>query len=211
MWLGPAPRAPYHPARCHFNFRWVSDYSGGILPDWGTHLMDTAQWANDTEHSGPVEISGLGVFHHDSLWDNVHEYVVHYRYDNGVRMIVQSGNTSLRFEGTDGWVGNAKFRGELEASSDKIMNAVIGPEETHLFTCPEGEHRNFLDCVKSRTDPYFPVEIGHRCCTVAHLGNIALKLGRKVRWDQVAEEFPGDAEANQMRVRQYRDPWQLPV
>ena len=62
MWLGPAPEAPYTKDRVHFNFRWIWDYSGGIICDWGTHLFDTAQWANDTERGGPVEIEGTGTF-----------------------------------------------------------------------------------------------------------------------------------------------------
>ena len=62
MWLGPAPHAPYTKDRVHFNFRWIWDYSGGIICDWGTHLFDTAQWANDTERSGPVEIEGTGTY-----------------------------------------------------------------------------------------------------------------------------------------------------
>ena len=60
MWLGPAPEAPYTKDRVLFHFRWISDYSGGIIPDWGTHLFDTAQWGNDTERSGPIEIEGTG-------------------------------------------------------------------------------------------------------------------------------------------------------
>ena len=86
---------------------------------------------------------------------------------------------------------------------------MIEPGEIHLFTCPAGEHRNFLDCVKSRRDPYFPAEIGHRCCSVAHLGNIAMELGRRLRWDPDKEEFLGDDQANRMRSRAMREPWQL--
>jgi len=132
-----------------------------------------------------------------------------YRYANGVEMHVDSGGTGLRFEGTDGWVGNGGWRQPLKASSPEILNTVIGPEELHLFTCPAGEHRNFLDCVKSRNDPYFPAEVGHRCSTVAHIGNIAMDLGRKLRWDPDKEEFPGDETANRKRGRAFREPWGL--
>ena len=62
MWLGPAPYAPYCQDRLPFNFRWIWDYSGGIICDWGAHLFDTAQWANNTEHSGPIEVEGTGTF-----------------------------------------------------------------------------------------------------------------------------------------------------
>jgi Oxidoreductase family, C-terminal alpha/beta domain len=62
MWLGPAPQRPYVPVRCHGSFRWCLDYSGGRLTDWGAHLIDLAQWANNTEATGPVEVEGTGHF-----------------------------------------------------------------------------------------------------------------------------------------------------
>jgi len=209
LWLGPAPVAPYTPGRCHWNFRWISDYSGGQLTDWGAHLIDTAQWGNDTERTGPVTIAGAGVFPADGLYDTAVGYHIEYTYANGVTMIVDSGGVDLKFEGTDGWVGNRGWRGRLEASSPKILNSVIGPEELHLFTCPAGEHRNFLDCVKSRQDPYFPAEVGHRCCTVMHLGNIAMLTGRKLRWNPDTERFAGDEHANTLLTRAMRQPWHL--
>jgi hypothetical protein len=126
-----------------------------------------------------------------------------------VKLLVDSGGTSLKFEGTDGWVSNASWRAPVEASSKKILNSVIRPEEIHLYTCPGGEHRNFLDCVKSRRNPYFPAEIGHRLCTLLHAGNIAMLLGRKLQWDPVKEEFLNDITANQMKSRPMRAPWNL--
>ncbi len=208
MWLGPAPEAPYCPARCHFNFRWIYDYSGGMLTDWGAHLLDTAQWGNDTERTGPVEIDGKGVFPTDGLYDTATEYNIDYKYANGVRMNVQSGGCGIRFEGTGGWVGNEGWRGGLQASSVEIANSVIGPNEVRLFLGP-GEQRNFIDCVKTRSEPYFPAEIGHRCSSVMHLGNISMLLGRKLRWDPGNEEFINDEQANRMRSRAMREPWTL--
>jgi len=207
MWLGPAPWKPYRHGLHMFHWRWYCDYSGGQLTDWGAHQLDTAQWANDTERTGPVEVEGTGKRHHTGLYDTFHDYHLVYRYANGVQMHVDSGGTGLRFEGTDGWVGNTGWRRPLQASSPEILNSKIGPDELHLFTCAAGEHRNFLDCVKSRKDPYFPAEIGHRCCSVAHIGNIAMELGRKLKWDPVKEEFPGDDVANRMRRRAMRQPW----
>ena len=209
MWLGPAPLAPYNKDRVHFNFRWIWDYSGGIICDWGTHLFDTAQWGNDTERSGPVEIEGTGTHWEGGLYDTVKDYDITYRYANGVVMTCKPGNPSIKFVGTDGWVGNRGWRGRLEASSDKIMNSVIGDDEIRLYTNTAGEHRDFLDCVKSRKDPYFPVDIGHRVSTVCHLGNIVIKLGRKLKWDPEQEIFPGDDEANAMLSRSMRSPWTL--
>ena len=86
---------------------------------------------------------------------------------------------------------------------------MIGPGETHLYTCPGGEQRNFLDCVKSRQACYFPPEIGHRCFTIAHIGNIAMLLGKKLKWDPQAERFTNDDEANRMLGRATRSPWHL--
>lgn len=210
MWLGPAPFAPYTKDRVHFNFRWIWDYSGGIICDWGTHLFDTAQWANDTEHSGPVEVEGTGTHWEGGLYNTVKDYDLTYRYANGVVMTCKPGDPSIKFIGSEGWVGNRGWLGKLEASSEKILGSRIGPDEVHLYTNPAGEHRDFLDCVRSRKDPYFPVEIGHRVATVCHMGNIAIRLGRKLKWDPAMEVFINDAEANAMRqVRPMRNPWKL--
>jgi predicted dehydrogenase len=209
MWLGPAPEAPYTPDGVQFNFRWISNYSGGIICDWGTHLFDTAQWGNDTERTGPVEIKGTGTFWEGGLYDTVKDYDVTYTYANGVVMTCTPGDPSIKFIGTDGWVGNRGWRGKVQASSDEILNSVIGPDEVHLFTNPDGEHRNFLDCVKSRQDPYFPVDIGHRVATVCHLANIAIKEGRPLHWDPEKEVFPGDEAANAQMTCPLRKPWTL--
>lgn len=209
MWLGPAPFAPYNKDRVHFNFRWIQDYSGGIICDWGAHLFDTAQWANDTEHSGPVEVDGKGTHWEGGLYNTVKDYDVTYKYANGVVMTCKPGNPSIKFIGSEGWVGNEGWIGELKASSDSILKSKIAPEEIHLYTNKEGEHRDFLDCVKSRKDPYFPVEIGHRVSTVCHIANLSIKLGRKLRWDPKGERFENDAEANSLLTRPMRSPWKL--
>ncbi|MFW6164230.1 MAG: Gfo/Idh/MocA family protein, partial [Planctomycetota bacterium] len=209
MWLGPAPWAPYCPGRVHHQFRYVRDTGAGILADWGCHQLDTAQWAHDTERTGPVHVEGTGKRHQTGLYDTFYQFDLHYRYADGVELHVQSGGTSLRFEGTEGWVGNSGWRRPLEASSQAILDSVIGPDETHLFTCPAGEHRNFLDCVKSRRDPYFPAEVGHRCASVAHIGTIALELRRPLRWDPEGERFPDEPEANRLLTRPMRAPWRI--
>jgi predicted dehydrogenase len=209
MWLGPAPDAPYTKDRVHFNFRWIWDYSGGIICDWGAHLFDTAQWANDTEHSGPVEVEGTGTYWQGGLYNTVKDYNVTYRYANGVVMTCTPGNPSIKFIGSEGWVGNTGWRGKVEASSQEILNSKIGPNEIHLYTNPEGEHDDFLKCVKSRKDPYFPADIGHRVSTVCHLANIVIKTGHKLKWDPNAERFENDKEANAMLSRPMRSPWKL--
>ena len=209
MWVGPAPWAPYTKDRCHWNFRWIQDYSGGMLTDWGAHLLDGAQWGNDSEHTGPVEVDGKGKFFKDGLYDTATEFHIEYKYADGVKLIVTSGTPSLRFEGSEGWIGNRGWRAPLQAEPKSILNSVIGPNEIHLYTCQGGEQRNFLDCVKSRKDCYFPPEIGQRCFTVAHIGNISMLLGRKLRWDPDNEKFIDDEQANRMLSRTMRSPWRI--
>jgi len=209
LWLGPAPWAPYTKERCHWNFRWILDYSGGMLTDWGAHLLDGAQWGNDSEHTGPVEVEGNGVFCKGGLYNTAREYRIEYKYANDVKLIVTSGTPSLRFEGTEGWICNRGWRAPLQANPESILDSVIGPNEIHLYTCRAGEQRNFLDCVKSRKDCYFPPEIGHRCFTIAHIGNISMLLGRKLRWDPEKEQFINDEQANRMLSRSMRSPWRL--
>ena len=122
----------------------------------GAHQLDTAQWANDTENTGPGSVEGEGTFNEGSMYNTIH-YKLKYTYANGVEMYVESGGTSLRFEGSEGWVSNSGWARPPEASSKKILDSVISPDETQLFTCREGEHRRLLDCVKSRKDPtYLP-------------------------------------------------------
>lgn len=220
MWLGQAPLAPYCPARCHGSFRWNLDYSGGRLTDWGAHMIDLAQWGNDTEHTGPVEVEGQGKFPpRGELFNTAEEFDLHYRYANGVTMNVFSRDPGIRFEGTDGWIGFTGWRGPLEASKPEILESRIGDNEVHLYRPSQiiartdngkgGEHRNFIDCVKSRKNCYAPAEVGHRTITIAHIGNIAMLLGRKLKWDPHAEKFVGDDQANSMLSRHQREPWTI--
>jgi myo-inositol 2-dehydrogenase / D-chiro-inositol 1-dehydrogenase len=208
MWLGPAPYAPYQPERVHFHWRWIQDYSGGMLADWGCHQVDTAQWANDTEHSGPIAVEGTCTFG-EGLYDTAYDFNLEYVYRNGVRLLIENTGTGLRFEGDKGWVGNASWRRPAEASSADILDTIVPPGGIHLYTEPAREHRNFLDCVRSRHDPYFPIEKLHRLSSLLHCGNIALKLGRKLSWNPDAEEFSSDEQANRLRSRALREPWHL--
>jgi predicted dehydrogenase len=210
MWLGPAPLAPFTPLRTHKDhWRCIWDYSGGKFSDWGAHQLDTAQWANDTEYTGPVEVHGKGTVNEGSMYNTFVEYDINYTYANGVNLHVKNGGTSLRFFGSEGWVGNAGWRKRLEASSEKILKAVIGPDETKLYTDIDGEHFNFIKCVKSREEPYLPAEIGHRIATLMHLGNISMRQDRKLKWDPAKERFVDDDAANKsiLMDRPMRAPW----
>jgi len=209
MWLGPAPQAPYTKDKIHFHWRWILDYSGGQLTDWGAHLINIAQWANNTDLTCPVEVEGKGVFCKEGLYNTAKQYHIKYKYANGVKLIVTSGTPSIRFDGTEGWIGNTGWREKLQASPQSVLDSVIGPNEIHLYTCRAGEQRNFLDCVKSRQECYYPAEIGHKTFTISHIGNISMLFGRKLKWDPEKEQFINDDEANRMLSRSMRSPWHL--
>jgi len=207
MWLGPAPEAYYTPARCHWNFRWILDYSGGNLTDWGAHINDIAQWANDSEHTGPVSVEGHGVFPHGMLYNAPTHWEITYEYANGVILVCRSGTPGIRFEGAEGWL--CCGWDTIEASSPRLLQEPIGPNEIRLRTCPQREQRDFLDCVKTREDTYAPAETGHRSITISHIGLIAMTLGRKLRWDPDRERFVNDVQANLMLDRPKRAPWTI--
>ena len=215
MWQGPAARHPYSPGRLHFNWRWIFEYSGGMLTDWGAHMLDVAQWANDTDRSGPVSVEGSGTFPRDGYYDTASTWELSYRYANGVTLFctnrepnaVTPGYASIRFEGTDGWI-ECQWTG-ITASDSEILRAPLGDDAVRLRTCSQGEHRDFLDCVKSREDTYAPFEVGHRTITISHIGNICMQLGRKLNWDPGTERFVDDDEASRLLARSMNNEWRL--
>ncbi len=213
MWLGPAPAVPYCPNRCHWNFRWISDYSGGQLTDWAGHHCDIAQWGMGTELTSPVEIEGVGEFPRakDGLFDTAKSYRFVCTYKEGFTMIVadrgqQPKGMGIQFEGTDGWIW--VDREGFDASPKSLLASVIGPGEIHLYKSDD-HHQNFLDCVRSRAETITPARVAHRSIMIGHLGLIAMKLRRKVRWNPEAERFIDDPEADRLLSRPMRSPWHL--
>lgn len=206
LWLGPAPWEPYHKQRCHYEFRFLLDYSGGQMTNWGAHYLDIAQWGNQADNSGPVEIKGKGEFPATGLFTTATKADIEYTYANGVKLVLTTGGGSTRFEGSEGWV--FVTRGKLDAEPKSLVTSTIAPDEIHLYN--SNDHKqDFLDCIKTRKDPICNAEVGHRSSTVCHLGNIAMLLDRPLRWDPKAEQFIGDDEANRMRQRPARAPWCL--
>ena len=216
MWLGPAPWAPYHPNRCHYKFRFVSDYSGGDVTNWGAHHLDIAQWGIGADDSGPLEVEGHGKRNATGLHDVFYDVHVDFTYAGGVKVELRSGGDdvgsgSVRFQGTEGWVRVS--REQMDAEPKSLLTARIGPDEIHL--APEGTSSThmgiWLDCIRTRDAKALnaPVEIGHRSATVCHLANIAMELSRKLKWDPAKEQFLDDDEANRMTWRPMRQPWQI--
>lgn len=207
LWLGPAPFRPYTPtltdAQC---WRQIRDFSGGSLTDWGAHLIDTAQVGNFAENSGPVAITGKGHIPPDSMNTVPQTYEITYTYANGVVLEVKTGPTAIRFEGTEGWVGNKGWSGPLAASNMDLFRRTYDPATNKIWPRRPREQRDFLDCIKNGQPPMYTAEALQRLATVLHLGAIAMELEKPLRWDPQTESFD-DAQANALRTRARRDDW----
>ncbi|MEM9831337.1 MAG: Gfo/Idh/MocA family oxidoreductase [Bacteroidota bacterium] len=206
LWLGPAPEAPYSPCRTHVNFRWILDYSGGMVTDWGGHHPDIAQWGMDTEYTGPVKIQNAKSLWSDHpVYNTATEFYFEAVYQNDVKLIVQSGaDFGVTFKGTEGEVWAS--RGEHKVFPQSLESVEIGSDDTQLYKS-DNHYRNFIDCVISREEPIAPVEIAHRSITIAHLGNIAMMLQQDLDWDPEQEKFKENFAANQLLSRPMREPW----
>lgn len=206
MWLGPAPEAPYCPARTHVNFRWILDYSGGQVTDWGGHHPDIAQWGMNTEQTGPVAINNAKATWADHpVWNTATEYYFECEYANGITLIVSNREKhGVTFEGSDGSVWAS--RGNNGASSEEIYYSRITDQDERLYRS-DNHYRNFIDCIYSRKEAIAPAEIAHRSISIGHLGNIAMRLGQDLKWDPAKEQFVGNEAANRMLSRPMREPW----
>lgn len=217
FWLGPAPNAPYTKERCHWNFRWILDYSGGQLTDWAAHHVDIANWGMGTEGTGPQYVEGEGKFPKTGLWDAATDYHVWAWYGPGQSPVASQGfwmhisnshKMGAKFIGENGWI--QVKRGELTASSDRLLETELDDSATRLY---QSRHhgRNFIEGVRTRQDCVAPIQAAHHAIAVAHLGNIAMRLGRRVQWNANSERFVNDPMADRMLSRSMRGPWQLPT
>ena len=208
FWLGPAQRAPYHADRCLYKFRFILDYSGGQTTNFGAHSNDIAQWAMGTDGTGPVEVEDLGAEFppKGDLFNTPTRVAFRARYASGVELVCKTDPAGFgaRFEGSEGWL-RVGYRG-IETGPAGIKDWKPGSNDLRLYESAN-HYRNFLDCVKSRKEPAEPVETGHRTATLCHLGNIAMLLHRKIKWDPKTEQIVGDEQAARMVTRQMREPW----
>jgi predicted dehydrogenase len=211
LWLGPAPEAPYHEDRCLYNFRFNYDYAGGQVTNFGAHSLDMAQWGLGMDATGPTQVEFIYADYlpKGSLFNAATHTFFRCKYKNGTVLECITCEPSVRctFEGSEGVV----------RIDNMGQNFVVIPEglkpkpaiDAERYHSGDDHVRNFLDCVKSRSEPAAPVELGHRSATVCHLGNIAIHLKAKLNWDPQAERFIGDRshEANALLNRESRDTW----
>ena len=215
FWLGAAPEAPYTEKRCFWNFRWILDYSGGQLTDWGAHHCDIANWGMGTEYTGPISAEGKGEFPTEGLYNAAVNYQFDAVFAPGASPVAPKGFTmnvsnahpmGARFEGDKGWIHVSRSGWETEPAN--LKDSKLGPDEIHLYES-RNHGRNFIDCVYSREKTVAPIEAAHRAISIAHLGNIAMRLERKVHWNPETEQFANDPEADRMYDRSMRGHWHL--
>lgn len=231
MWLGPAPWRPYNKHRVHYYFRFFWDYSGGQMTNWGAHHLDIAQWGLGMDGSGPVEIRGTGQYDPQKRFEVPVSFSITYRYANGVvvecrspRALVSELLPDRQKEAREILNGRDEFtgcifegergllyinRGAIATWPEEILQQSIGDNDLRVYAS-RNHHQNWLECIRTRALPICDVAVGHRSATVCHLGNIAVRTGKVVRWDPNQERIVGDAELARWVSKPYRAPWSLP-
>lgn len=224
LWLGPAPKRPFNPARFHFTFRWFWDYSGGLMTDWGAHMVDVAMWAMEQDPIGAMAGGGKYGYPDDIMetpdtqqsivqfpafnliWEHMlgvgvgpwqREHGVAFHGENGI-LIVDRG----------GWEVHSETNSEDRPGRIFKMKPV--PRQGGSGDFHFAHINNFIDCVKSRQRPLADVELSHKSVNACHLGNIAVRLQTRVGWDAKTEKLTGPEEAQALVGREYRAPWKLP-
>jgi predicted dehydrogenase len=216
FWLGPAPLRPFNPNRFHFNFRWFWDYAGGLMTDWGVHLINMMSMGMNDDPPTTISSCG-GKFTFDDASETPDSQVTVYEFPScllvwehkaGLNNGLNGRSWGVEWNGTEGTIilndeGWQVITEKKRANLDSARNPGSGdPRPAHV--------RNFLDCVKSRSQPVLNLEIAHRLSTLAHLGNIACRTGHKLVWDAAAQRIVGDNKSARMMSVKYRTPWSLP-
>ncbi|OHB70628.1 MAG: oxidoreductase [Planctomycetes bacterium RBG_13_63_9] len=217
QWLGQTPLVDYIRQRCHGDFRWWYEYSGGKMTDWGAHHVDVAQWAIGMDHSGPTTVEGLSVTHpvalkdgmptEDDKFNTATGFMIKCMFPGDVEMRIRHDtDNGILFEGEKGrfFVDRGKLVGEaVEALRDDPLpeNFLIKLRKGKPYNNHMG---NFIDCVKDRSTPISDLPTHHRTMTTCHLANMAIRLGRKLTWDPQIEQIVSDDEANAWQKRPQR-------
>ncbi len=226
MWLGPAPWIPYTPDRVARSWMSIHDYGlGGLGGAWGIHDVDIAQWVSGHDDTTPVEAEGEGIFYED-IRDTMYDWTVEHKYANGVRVIHMDIHTARKREkkfniggvntrrfifgsvmlGTEGWIYVS--REMLRTKPESLVREVIGPNEKKVILSND-HRRNFLNAIKTKEPTIANIDSAVNGEMMNQQADIAIRLGRKVHWDPVKEEFIGDEQATRMMARPPRSPWRL--
>lgn len=226
MWLGQAPKVEYREKRCHYQFRWWYEYSGGKFTDWGAHHVDIATWAigADKDGMGPIEIDGTDAKHpceykdgyatQDDRYNTANDYSVKCKFANGAVMDVTSrGDNGILFEGTKGrlFVNRGKITGTpIDEKWDE--GKFTDEDRTALYKGKpfEGHKNNFYRCIREGGLPVSDVFTHVQAMTTCHLSAIAARLGRVIKWDPKTEKIVGDEQAASFFARTPRAGFEIP-
>lgn len=222
LWLGQAPKVDYIKQRCHNDFRWWYEYSGGKLTDWGAHHVDIGQWAigKDGSGSGPETIEVVrkelpvaykkGWPESDDRYNTPTSFLVKATFAGGIVMNVRDdGENGVTFEGEHGRIFVTRDRIDLSGGAVDALHKNPVPEsllvELRKGKRVDGHMANFFECLRDRSEPVSDVWSHHRSLTTCHLANIAIRLGgRTLKWDPVKEQIVGDPEADAWLTRPQR-------
>ena len=220
FWLGPAPQRPFNKNRFHFTFRWFWDYAGGMMTDWGVHIVDYALYG--MQQYAPKSVMSLGgkfaypddacetpdtqqaIYEFDDftmLWD--HGIGIdggYYGRSHGVGFV---GNDGTLVVDREGWeVIPEPKEGNPTLKKVDLIGGKGGGLDNHVA--------NFIDGIKNGAKLNCPIEIAAGVARTCHLGNVAYKTGRRLYWDAEKSKFINDSEADSYLVPEYRKPWALP-
>ena len=204
MWLGPAPKAPYTKDRVIGTGRWhIYDYAIGFIAGWGAHPLDIAHWGYP--HI-PIEYSGTGVIPTTGLFNTVVNWDVKGKYESGATFTLKAGGDKTTFTGTKGVIWAS--RGRAGSSIPEILKTKVKPNEVQLLQ-DTNHYRNFLTACKSRKTPAADIDSAVQSDFMSHLGDIAIRTKRTIKWDPKTETIIGDEAASRMLSRAMRPPWKL--
>ena len=225
MWQGQVAPVEYIKQRCHYQFRWWYEYSGGKFTDWGAHHVDIATWAtgNDGPGMGPIEIDGSDAKHpvpfehgmptQDDSYNTAHDFSIKCKFANGMVMDVTSrGDNGILFEGTKGrmFVNRGKITGTaIDENWDANKFGESELVELYKGKPFEGHKENFYRCIREGGLPVSDVFTHLQAMSTCHLSAIAARLGRTIRWDPQAETIVGDDEAAGFFARPRREGYDI--
>ncbi len=225
QWLGQTPKVDFIPQRCHYQFRWWYEYSGGKFTDWGAHHIDIAQWAIgcDKQGMGPVEIDGSDAKHPvpfkdgyptvDNCYNTAHDFAVKVKYPGGIVMTVDSrSENGILFEGSKGhmFVNRGKITGKpIKEKWDKDKYGKDDLVRLYKGKPFEGHKNNFYRCIREGGLPVSDVFSHVIAINTCHLSAIAARLSRTIKWDPQAEKIVGDEEAAAFFARKPREGFEI--